>query len=101
MSRRFARIGLTLAVGLVALPFAVGLSGLPRDPGSLVATTSQSTVGVLLDEIPPSMRARVAETHHDATVEQEIGGLVGTRSRSEPAAAANEKAHDPAPPRMA
>ena len=31
------------------------------DPGSLVATTAQSTVGVLLDEIPVSMRARVAQ----------------------------------------
>ena len=31
------------------------------DPGSLVATTATSTVGVLLDEIPASMRDRVAQ----------------------------------------
>lgn len=30
------------------------------EPGALVRTTSEGTVGVLLDEIPSSMRARVA-----------------------------------------
>jgi hypothetical protein len=30
------------------------------DPGSLVRTTMQSEVGVVLDEIPDSMRSRVA-----------------------------------------
>ena len=30
------------------------------DPGALVRTTANSTVGVLLDELPPNMRGRVA-----------------------------------------
>ena len=32
----------------------------PQDPGSLVQTSMQSEVGVVLDELPTSMRARVA-----------------------------------------
>jgi hypothetical protein len=58
--------GLSLAV-LVAVLVAgwATVTGASRasgsDPGALVRTTAQSTIGVVLDEIPPSMRSRVAE----------------------------------------
>src|SRR5262245_48768559 len=52
--------GLAVLAGVVLLTGAQSATPAPPpDPGSLVRTTVQSEVGVVLDELPPSMRARV------------------------------------------
>ena len=56
------RWGLAMVVACVlgvAAPGARAVAPQP-DPGSLVLTTMQSKIGVILDEIPASMRSRVA-----------------------------------------
>jgi hypothetical protein len=64
--RGFGRTVVLLSgIALVALaalrPWGAGAaSPQPQDPGSLVRTTMQSNVGVVLDELPASMRSRVA-----------------------------------------
>lgn len=61
--RRFRTIPLVAAVfAVAALAAPAGQSAPAPDPGALVATHMRSTVGVLLDEIPAPMRARVAQS---------------------------------------
>jgi hypothetical protein len=52
----------TLVVVLAAIPAGSGTAAGSDQRGALVRTTMRSTVGVVLDEIPRSMRARVAAT---------------------------------------
>jgi Lysyl oxidase len=64
--RRLRRTPLTVVAVALAILTAPVLWGAgaapppPQDPGSLVQTSMQSEVGVVLDELPTSMRARVA-----------------------------------------
>src|SRR5438067_9119863 len=53
------RLGVLLA--LISLAVGIGQAGAQggQEPGALVRTTLRSRVGVLLDEIPSSMRSRV------------------------------------------
>ncbi len=54
-----AGLALTLALSCSKGP---GNSMSTKDPGALVAVSMSSTVGVLLDEVPASMRDRVAQS---------------------------------------
>jgi len=54
-----------LALAILTAPVlwvAGAASPQPEDPGSLVQTSMQSQVGVVLDELPASMRSRVASS---------------------------------------
>src|SRR5262245_46515595 len=53
--------GIALAIMLAPVLWVAGAaSPQPQDPGSLVQTSMQSEIGVVLDELPASMRSRVA-----------------------------------------
>src|SRR5262245_46549756 len=63
--RRASAIVSVIALGVLAAPLlwtAGAATPQPQDPGSLLRTSMQSEVGVVLDELPASMRNRVAST---------------------------------------
>ena len=61
--RRTPLTVVAVALALLTAPVLWGAGAAPpppQDPGSLVQTSMQSEVGVVLDELPTPMRARVA-----------------------------------------
>jgi hypothetical protein len=54
---------LVITYALIHIAFMHSLAAAEREPGALIVVMMQSTVGVVLDEVPAGMRDTIASTY--------------------------------------